>query len=241
MYVARAIKRQQSAHAPGTNSNYRTAVRHYITFCNLLNYHPRHSTVQDICVFIEYLADILKSPASIMNYVSLVRKYVTDCEYSTTNWYAYRVKLALDGVNRDKSHTPRQRPIIHPDLLYAVFKHLARHPASSALRLIISILYFTALRQSEVIIHSAKQFDPLRHLTAADITLRAGKLHLYIKHAKNMAGHSARRVLLPTRRPSLTYWCLGVMMEPYVRHGVYLSGHWRRDWQTTFPGDILFL
>ena len=31
--------------------------------------------------------------------------------------------------------------------------------------------------------------------------------------------------LLPTPPPSLTYWGLGVMLEPYVRHGVYISGH----------------
>ena len=48
-------------------------------------------------------------------------------------------------------------------------------------------------------------------------------------------------VLLPVRPPSLTYLTLGVMMGPYARDVVYLSGHWRRGWQTTFPGDILFL
>ena len=27
---------------------------------------------------------------------------------------------------------------------------------------------------------------------------------------------------------------------PYVRHVVYISGDWRRGWQTTFSGILLF-
>ena len=51
-----------------------------------------------------------------------------------------------------------------------------------------------------------------------------------------------KRGLLPTRLPSLTYLGLGVMLEPYVRHGVYISGAWCRDWQTTFRGaPIIFV
>ena len=199
----RAIQRQTEARAPGTNRNYQTAVRHYINYCNMCNCDPSLLSTQEICVFIEYLADFLSAPASIINYVSLVRKYVADCAYNTNNWFSHRVKLALDAVNRDKSHTPRKRPVIKPDQLYRAFKHLARRPASNTMRLIISILYFTALRQSEVILHAANQFDPKRHLTTADITIRDGSLNLYIKHAKNMAGHSARRtvVMAPTQDP----------------------------------------
>ena len=201
--MQRAIQRQYTARAPGTHRNYATAVRHYINFCNTFQCNPQSLSVQQICVLIEYLADGLSAPGSILNYVSLIRKYIADCSYSTTNWYAHRVKLALDGVNRDKSHTPRQRPIISPQQLFQVFKYLASRHRSTVMRLIISILYFTALRQSEVILHSAKQFDPLRHLTTADITANHQGLHLTIKHAKNMAGHSARRVvtLAPTGDP----------------------------------------
>ena len=135
--------------------------------------------------------------------MSLVRRYITDCEYQTTNWYSNRVKLALDALNRDKSHVPLRRPVISTDLLINIFKYLARLPNSTNIRLVISILYFTALRQSEVILHSASQFDRQRHLTAADIYIKDNRLMLFIKHAKNMAGNSQRRTvsLSPTGDP----------------------------------------
>ena len=160
-------------------------------------------TVQDICVFIEYLADELAAPGSVMNYIALVRRYITDCDYPSQNWHSHRVKLALDALKQDKSHIPLQRPIISHQMLIRAFKYLARTPNTSQIRLVISILYFTALRQSEVIIHSAKQFDPTRHLTAADIYLHKGQLALFIKHAKNMSGNSQRRTvtLAPTGDP----------------------------------------
>ena len=47
-------------------------------------------------------------------------------------------------------------------------------------------------------------------------------------------------VYYPHTRPR-TYLTLGVMLEPNALDVVYVSGHWRRDWQTTFTGDILFL
>ena len=202
-YVARALTRQSMARAPGTNANYKTAVKHYITYCNKLRVPPESPTIQQVCVFIEYLSDFLTAPASILNYMALVRCYITDCAYDTQHWYAHRVKLALDAVHRDKSHTPYQRPAIPAPLLYAAFKHMARHTYSAMFRLIIAILYFSALRQSEVIIHTQSQFDPTRHLLARDVYISAGVLCLYIKHAKNMSAHNKRRTvkLHPTGDP----------------------------------------
>ena len=49
-------------------------------------------------------------------------------------------------------------------------------------------------------------------------------------------------LLLPTRRSSLTYLTLGVMLVPYARYVMYLSGDYRRGWQTTFRGaPIIFV
>ena len=49
-------------------------------------------------------------------------------------------------------------------------------------------------------------------------------------------------ILLPFRPPSLTYWGLGVMLEPYVRHVVYISGDSGGDQQTAFSGaPIIFI
>ena len=201
--VARAIQRQRVARAPGTNANYKTAVKHYISYCNEFEVPPGSPSVQHVCVFIEYLADFLAAPGSILNYMASVRRYVANCEYHHHNWYAHRVKLALDAVTRDKSHIPVQRPPIPTQVLYAAFKHMARQPYSAMFRLIMAVLYFSALRQSEVIIHTASQFDPQRHLLARDITLRDGALHLYIKHSKNMSAHDRRRtvILHPTGDP----------------------------------------
>ena len=193
--MRRAVRRQQTARAPGTITNYKTAVRHYINYCNEFQVPPAAPTTQHVCVFIEYLADFLSAPGSILNYIALIRRYIADCEYPPTNWYAHRVKLALDAVTRDKSHTPYQRPIIPTQVLYTAFKHLARQSYSAMFRLILAILYFSALRQSEVIVHSASQFDPNRHLQARDIYTKDGALNVYIKHAKNMSAHNRRRTV----------------------------------------------
>ena len=47
--------------------------------------------------------------------------------------------------------------------------------------------------------------------------------------------------LLPVRPPSLTYLTLGVMLEPYARDVVYLSGEWHRVGRRHFAVHLLFL
>ena len=48
--------------------------------------------------------------------------------------------------------------------------------------------------------------------------------------------------LLPVPPPSRTYLGLGVMLGPYARDVMYLSGHCYRGWQTTFRGaPIIFV
>ena len=50
----------------------------------------------------------------------------------------------------------------------------------------------------------------------------------------------AHSILLPVRPPSRTYWCLGVMLEPYPLDGVYISGLWRRVGRRHFLGTYYF-
>ena len=47
--------------------------------------------------------------------------------------------------------------------------------------------------------------------------------------------------LLPLRPPSLTYLDLGVMLEPYTRHIVKVSGYRRRVGRRHFVVHLLFL
>ena len=43
--------------------------------------------------------------------------------------------------------------------------------------------------------------------------------------------------MFTTRPPAVTdVFDSGRNEEPYARHVVYISGHWHRDWQTTFRG-----
>ena len=130
-YTARAIQRQHRARAQGTNLNMKVAVKHYVNFCNIFEVTPSHPSVQDLCVLVEYLADFLKSPGSIINYISLLKRHARQSMDSMTPWLSFRLALALDAVTRDKSHIPCQRPPLHPDLLYRAFKFLAPPPRLS--------------------------------------------------------------------------------------------------------------
>ena len=170
-------------------------MRHYIDFCNTFSVSPAHPSIQDLCVLVEYLADSLHAPGSILNYVGLLRRHAQDANYDMAPWRSHRLSLALDAVNRDKSHIPFQRPVVEPHILYQVFKYMAARPHSVPTRLAIAILYLSALRQGEVLIHSLPQFDPHRSLTRADMYIHQHKLHLFIKSAKNMKQHDKRRTV----------------------------------------------
>ena len=64
-------------------------------------------------------------------------------------------------------------------------------------------MFYGALRLAEILPPTIKAFDPTRHLTRADVWTSDHKLHIRIKHAKNLQLYNQSRVIVLAQSPEL--------------------------------------
>ena len=87
------------------------------------------------------------------------------------------------------------------DILRAVIFSIPKSVVGTGVTAAILIMFFGALRQSEVAPITVKQFNPAIHSTRADVTLTDTSLSMKIKWAKNMQknGQFRKSTWLPAR------------------------------------------
>lgn len=191
--------------APGTLKNHRSGVMAYLGFCTRLGINPHHTSYQDICAYLEYLAEYISAPATIRNKLSQVRVHLALVGVTTHSLTHPRVIRSLEAMDRDKSYVPRVKDPISPDILRAILMDLHDDPISNIARAAILLLYFGALRQSELLPKSINAWSPHIQPTRNDMQVLNDRCLLYIKTGKNMqkTGQHRRIVLAATDDPYL--------------------------------------
>lgn len=174
------------ARAPGTLRNHRSGVKVFLAFCRRLHIDHYHTTFEDICAYLEFLAENDMSPSTIRNKLSQVRVHLSLVGASLASTNHPRVHRALDAMDRDKSHVPRVKSPIEPDVFTAILRNLSQHPLMNIARTGFLFMYYGALRQSEVTSRTVGTWDAKIHPTRGDITVHPSKCVLFVKYGKNL-------------------------------------------------------
>ena len=103
----RATTRQCHAVRPGTASNQRTTLKLFIGFCTKFRINYRTVSEDNVCVFLEYLAGIMRSPSTVSNYLGSLRTCFRKMGYDTTPFTHHKVKDALNALSVHIRHVPR--------------------------------------------------------------------------------------------------------------------------------------
>lgn len=179
----------------GTIRNQRSGVAVYVSFCLALGLDPLLPSYHDACMYIEYLAAHGAAPPTIRNKVSQVRTFLKLSDVDTGSFHHYRVIRSLESVDRDKSHVPRVKHALDSDVLISILYTLPRDDLGLTIRLSLLIIYYGALRQSELLPRSSGLWDPDIQPTRGDCTLLADRCVITIKTAKNMQKYGQSRKL----------------------------------------------
>lgn len=167
----KAAARQETAWAPGTIKNYQSAISRYIAFCFHVQMQPTLPCFPLICAYIEELASESLSPRTIQNHISHVRTYLRKSLADTQQIDHVRVKWAIDAIKRDTSFVPRIKKAMPTPTLQYLVETLPSSVTGNTVKVAILVIFYAALRQSEVAAPSANGFDPTRHLTRHDVKL----------------------------------------------------------------------
>lgn len=184
--MSKAAERQENAWAQGTHANYRSALRKYMAFCFTTGIVPSAPSYQQVCAYIEYMVHTTPSPRTVANNLSHVRTYFRKANIPTTQIDSWRVKWAMVAVTRDKDYIPRIKSAMPAQTLQRLVISLPNSEHGIIMRASVLLMYYAALRQSEVLPNSVASYDPRRHLSRQDVVLHSDFITITIKHAKNL-------------------------------------------------------
>lgn len=147
---------------------------------------PSQPSHQQVCAYLEYLAHTTPSPRTIANHLSHLRTFFRKANVSTDQLDAWRVRWALNALNRDKTYIPRTKSAFPVDMLQQMVTLLPESGNGLIIKAAVLMMYHAALRQSEVVTQSPRSYDPRYNLTRADVQIIGDTLRVRIKHAKNL-------------------------------------------------------
>ncbi len=188
---------QQAAFAQGTMNNLQIQWNSYFSFCQRFKFVSIPATSQTICLYIQHLANVLKSPDSVRNYLNGVKVLHLLSDASTVAFQSFEVKLTLKGMRRLKAHHPKQAAPITVPILQAFFLLLdVTKPFDATCWALILIAFYCMLRKSNLVPESAHKFDPTKQLTRSDIQVNSKCLLVHIKWSKTIQ-FAQRKLTIP--------------------------------------------
>lgn len=147
---------------------------------------PTRPSNAEVCAYLEFLADTTPSPRTIGNHLSHIRTYCRRAGVDTSQLEHIRVSWAMTALKRNKDYIPRVKLAFPIQDLHRMVIALPQDPRGTLLRVAILIMFYAALRQSEVLAPTMSSFDRKKHLTRGDVQVCDQAVTIHIKHAKNM-------------------------------------------------------
>lgn len=158
-----------------------------------------------ICAYVEFLAKDTPSPRTIANHLSHIRTYLRKAGASTEQLDHHRVKWSMTAITRNKEYVPRIKIAFPIHDLHRMIIALPHTQQGNIVVVAILIMYYAALRQSEVVAPSVSGFDHNKHLTRGDVILHNDTVSITIRHSKNMQSVYQTKTLhlQPSPNPAL--------------------------------------
>lgn len=185
-----------SAYSDGHWDNLVTYSAKYQEFCELLNLIPFPLEENQLCRYIAYLTLSLRSPKSIRNYVSGVKKLHAFARIKLPE-YSEFVNILLDGVTRVLDHVAVQAPPITPEMLKKIS---ALVDLTDTKQVVIFTAMLTAfylfLRSSNYVAKTTLTFNGGKQLMRSDFTFDDNVVLVHIKWSKTNQ-FRAKKLLVP--------------------------------------------
>lgn len=183
---------------PGTYANNIAIFNQFVIFLRYHNIYFRDVDEEVVCAYIELLAERVRSPATIKNYIAALSATYTRMGLPSTPFAHYRVKRAFIAIEKTIRHTPTPAASVSPQLLRSILSALSSHPMCETIRFLFIVMYMSLLRQSNFLSYTTRSFDPTRQMTKGDVKIVDGGLLLNIKWEKNHQSLTgANTILLP--------------------------------------------
>lgn len=194
------LKRKDSAFAQGTKRNHVSQIRLYLSFCIRFGLKEIDPSTDTICIFIEFLAQHMKSPKSVTNYLSAVRFLHKWLGVTAPALESFEVTLLIRACYYTMDHVPLQRRPLTPELIRKLLSAAQSIvPNFPIFKCAVLLSFFGFLRMSNMTPRTSASFDPRKHTCRGDVFHADPGLVILLKWSKtNQYGQKTELVPIPT-------------------------------------------
>ena len=202
--AAAALSRLKSGFRPATLAAYTRMLRDFLAFLQVAKISLHQVNTVLFLAYMEFLVRNGLSPTNVANNVAGIRALLIMYGSDTSYLKDERVALFLKSLRINQPFNPTLATIITVPMLEQILlisDHM-KHPL--IYKALYLFMFFSFLRLSNVLPHSAKSFDITRHLTRGDLIFSDSACTVLIKWSKTLQNRKEiKTIAIPSLENSI--------------------------------------
>ena len=181
---------QRKAFSEGTVQNLLCQWRAFYSFCNIYRILVWPATAHIMCLFAQFLSYNLKSPNSIVNYLSGVRTLHLLTNVTPPTNSEFETRITIRGLRRRMKHCPKQAVPLTPLIMGQIHEMLNfKKKTDIVFWATILLGFFTMFRASNLVPKTIKKFSALKNLTRKNIQFNKVGMLVNVSWSKTIQFH----------------------------------------------------
>ena len=174
------------AFRPSTMTSYMRMFKDFLAFLYLVTASVQKVSVSTVLSFMEYLVQTGCSASNVTNYVTALRSMCIIFGCDTVSFRDNRIQLFIKAITINRPLDPILYLPIDEFLLSRIITTCEKLPYPVLFKALYSLCFFSFLRLSNILPHSAARFDSGRHLCRADIVFSDKGAVIIVKWLKTL-------------------------------------------------------
>ena len=180
-----ALGRLKMGFRPATLAAYTRMFRDFLAFLVSSGLHFSQVNTVIVLAFMEFLYKNTLSPANIANYMAGIRAMYIVNGLDTTPFRDDRLSLFMKSLKINAPFDLKIGSILSVDLLTKLIMACNTLDNPQVFKPLYLLAFFSFLRLSNILPHSARKFDLTRHLTRGDLIFAKKFMCTYHKMVQN--------------------------------------------------------
>ena len=198
--LRKGLQKTHLAFRPATARSYDSMFRLFLAFIIFMKINLHVLSPLSIIAYLEFLETNQVSAASIANHLSAIKAKLALFGLPLQAFTDPRIKYFQKAMTLHRPFKVKLKKIIDIKTLHLIIRACDSTYMGQIFKAVYTIAYFSFLRLSNLVPHSAKMFSPLYHLARADILFASPGLQIIVKWTKTL---QARNVVKILKIPSL--------------------------------------
>ena len=178
---------------------YSRMFKDFLAFLISADLHLSQVNTVIVLAFMEFLHKNGSSPANISNYLAGIRAMYIVNGLQTSPFMDDRLPLFIKSLKINATFSPSPLQIITVEILHQIIKSCEALQLPYIFKPLYLFAFFSFLRLSNILPHSARQFDPTRHLTRGDLIFTQNSCTVIIKWSKTIQNRrDTKTIVIPT-------------------------------------------